>query len=122
MGVVLSRAAGTEDAFKVVKDFRREEVPNPRQDDIGITLGTNMVAAYETMDCGKVESVVNEERRANVDAVPVDALLVAPVGVGALQRVDFGQERLESDQFATELSKSLGRHAKVVALLIGKKT
>ena len=122
MSIVLSRAAGTKDALKIVENFRREEVPNSRQDYIRVTLGTDMVAAYETMDCGKVESVVNEERRANVDAVPVNALLVAPVGVGALQRVDFGQERLESDQFPTELFESLGRHAKVVVLLIGKKT
>ena len=91
MSIVLSRAAGTKDALKIVENFRREEVPNSRQDYIGVTLGTDVVAAYETMDCGKVESVVNEERRANVDAVPVDALLVTPVGVGALQRVDFGQ-------------------------------
>ena len=111
-----------QDAFEIVVNFCREEVPNSRQDDIRVTLGTDMVAAYETMDCSKVESVVNEERRANVDAVPVDALLIAPVGIGALQRVDFGQERLELDQFATELSKSVGRHAKVVVLLMGKKT
>ena len=122
MSIVLSRAAGTKDALEIVENFRREEVPNSRQDYVGVTLGTDMVAAYETMDCGKVESVVDEERRANVDTVPVNALLVTPVGVGALQGVDFGKERLESDQFATELSESLGRHAKVVVLLIGKKT